>query len=267
MNKVLLTVGILCFLVPLGLQYIDKKEQKNVIETFESEMEDREADEIDVIMKKAKEYNQKLFELQSGVVESAIYDDEYDMNYATQLRMSKTGIMGELAIPKIDLKLPVYHGTGAEVLAIGIGHLEGSSLPIGGENSHAVLTGHRGLPSAELFTRLDEVEEGDEFFVQVGKQRMFYEVVETKVVVPEDVSSVKIEEGKDKVSLVTCTPYGINTHRLIVIGERSEVHDVEMKVAQLEKLGENEDEKKMWILVPIVMVGGTVAVVIRRRCK
>ena len=125
-----------------------------------------------------------------------------------------------LEIPSIDLRLPVYHGTSEAVLKEGVGHLMDSSLPIGGENTHCVMTGHRGLASARLFTRLDELKEGDEFFLEVLGEKLAYKVEEINVILPEEVESLEIRPGEDLVSLVTCTPYGINTHRLVITGKR-----------------------------------------------
>ena len=132
----------------------------------------------------------------------------------------QTGMMCVLEIPSIDLRLPVYHGTSEAVLKEGVGHLMDSSLPIGGENTHCVMTGHRGLASARLFTRLDELKEGDEFFLEVLGEKLAYKVEEINVILPEEVESLEIRPGEDLVSLVTCTPYGINTHRLVITGKR-----------------------------------------------
>ena len=128
--------------------------------------------------------------------------------------------MGSMDIPKIGVELPIYHGTSEEVLSKGIGHLQGSSLPVGGESTHSILTGHRGLPQSKLLTRLDEMEKGDYFFFHVLNETLAYQVTEIQVVKPEEVSILKIQEGQDLASIITCTPYGLNTHRLIVTGKR-----------------------------------------------
>ena len=130
--------------------------------------------------------------------------------------------MGSIEIPSINVNLPIYHGTSDEVLSAGVGHLNGSSLPIGGVNTKSILTAHRGLPSSKLFTRLDELVEGDLFFIRVLNETLAYKVNDIQVIEPEDVAGLEIEEGKDLVSLITCTPYGLNTHRLVVTGERTE---------------------------------------------
>ena len=151
-------------------------------------------------------------------LENGLLSDE---NYESLLN-SGTGIMGNIEIPKISVNLPIYHGTSEEVLSNGIGHLQGTSLPIGGMNTRSVLTGHRGLPNAKLFTRLDEMEKGDLFYLNIFGKTLAYQVNKIEIIEPEDMESLGIAEGKDLVSLVTCTPYGLNTHRLIVTGERIE---------------------------------------------
>ena len=128
--------------------------------------------------------------------------------------------MGIVEIPKIAIKLPIYHGTSDEALSNGVGHIQGTSLPVGGNNTHAVLSGHRGLPSSKLLVRLDEMKKGDYFFIRTCNKTLAYKIYNIKVVEPSDISTLKIEKNKDIVSLVTCTPYGLNTHRLVVTGKR-----------------------------------------------
>lgn len=147
-------------------------------------------------------------------------NEEIVRGYRQNLTVDET--MGILEIPKIDVLLPIYQGTTEAVLKKGIGHLEGSSVLGGGRSTHCLLAGHRGLPDAELFTRLGEVEEGDLFYIEVNSQRYTYKVCEIQVVRPEETEGLGIQENRDLVSLITCTPYGINTHRLIVTGERME---------------------------------------------
>ena len=136
--------------------------------------------------------------------------------------MTDDGVMGFIKIPCIDVSLPIYHGTSEAVLEIGAGHLQGTSLPIGGESTHSVITGHTGLSSAKLFTDLTELEEGDMFFLNVMGEKLAYKIDQITKVLPEEISNLKIENGKDYCTLVTCTPYGVNTHRLLVRGERTD---------------------------------------------
>lgn len=145
---------------------------------------------------------------------------EEDEEYMSCLNLNGDGIMGYVQIPKIGIKIPVFHGTSEEVLQIGAGHLEGSSLPIGGESTHAVLSAHRGLPSASLFTDLDLMKEGDHFYINVLDETLAYEVDQILTIEPEDTSALAVEDGKDLVTLLTCTPYGVNTQRLLVRGHR-----------------------------------------------
>ena len=147
-------------------------------------------------------------------------DEEDDAAYNAELNFNGNGIMGYVTIDKIGVMLPIYHGTNEAVLQTSIGHLEGSSLPVGGESSHSILTGHRGLPSAKLFTDLDKLVEGDSFTINVLNETYTYEVDQIRVVEPTDLSQLQIYKGKDYCTLVTCTPYGINTHRLLVRGRR-----------------------------------------------
>ena len=146
--------------------------------------------------------------------------EEEDEEYMSCLNLNGDGIMGYVQIPKIGIKLPIFHGTSDEVLQIGAGHLEGSSLPIGGESTHSVLSAHRGLPSASLFTDLDLMKEGDHFYINVLDETLAYEVDQILTVEPEDTTALVVEDGKDLVTLLTCTPYGVNTQRLLVRGHR-----------------------------------------------
>ena len=146
--------------------------------------------------------------------------EEEDEEYMSCLNLNGDGIMGYVQIPKIGIKLPIFHGTSDEVLQIGAGHLEGSSLPIGGESTHSVLSAHRGLPSASLFTDLDLMKEGDHFYINVLDETLAYEVDQILTVEPVDTTALVVEDGKDLVTLLTCTPYGVNTQRLLVRGHR-----------------------------------------------
>ena len=185
-------------------------------------MEKEDEKEIEEKWRQANEYNEMLFQAKGGIVE-----ETEEKKYEELLNIHGTDIMGSLEIPKIQVELPIYHGTEDEVLSNGIGHLEGTSLPIGGENTHSVLTGHRGLPSSKLLVRLDEMKIGDLFFIHTYKEVMAYKVEDIMVVKPEDTAWMEIKGEKDLVSLVTCTPFGINSHRLIVTGHRVDYKEKE----------------------------------------
>ena len=168
------------------------------------------------ILQQAEDYNVRLF----ATPHTLILTESQIPDYESQLNVAGDGIMGYIEIPQIDCTLPIYHGTGAAVLQIAIGHINGSSLPVGGPGTHTILSGHRGLPSARLFSRLDELETGDRFMLHVLDETLTYEVDQIRIVLPDELDELSIEEGQDLCTLVTCTPYGINTHRLLVRGHR-----------------------------------------------
>lgn len=213
-------LGLCCY--PAVSRAVNTVQMRGVISTYESIVAVSENAEVEQMMTDAKRYNEKLYEAESG-----LFSDDIEKEYSELLNASGTGMMGTLEIPKIDVHLPVFHGTGDDVLAAGVGHLQGSSLPVGGDGSHCILTGHRGLPSAKLFTRLDEMEPGDLFVLHTGNEAFAYRVADIQVVDPK-AEIYSPQPGKDKVSLVTCTPYGINTERLIVTGERTEYSEEEI---------------------------------------
>ena len=175
----------------------------------------------------AAEYNRRLLADTGNRYRMTEAEEE---EYESLFDVTGTGIMGYVEIPKIKTSLPIYHGTDEAVLQIAIGHLAGSSLPVGGEGTHCVLTGHRGLPSAKLFTNLDEMEEGDTFSLHVLDQTLTYEVDQIRIVEPQELEDLEIEAGKDYCTLVTCTPYGVNSHRLLVRGHRIETPEESVPV-------------------------------------
>lgn len=215
---VILLAGLGLLLYPSFSDYWNSFHQSRAIASYAESVADMSREKYDEIIARAEAYNRELSK--SGI--KWILDDEEKKNYNQQLAISDSSVMGYIDIPKIDIKLPIYHGTDESVLQIAIGHLEGTSLPVGGEGSHCVMSGHRGLPSAKLFSDLDKITEGDTFSMTVMNRTLTYEVDQIRVVEPSDLSDLKIEQGKDYCTLVTCTPYGINTHRLLVRGHRTE---------------------------------------------
>ncbi|SKA69801.1 sortase A [Eubacterium uniforme] len=213
----LIILGLGIFLYPKISDYWNTMVQMRAINTYQEKVSKLEDSEIESLLKQAREYNEKLYGL-----ENPLRNYEKIKNYYEVLDITGTGIMGYVNIPAIDVELPVYHGTNSEVLNVAIGHLQGSSLPVGGENTHTVLSAHRGLPSAKLFSDLDELREGDTFTITILNYTVTYEVDEINIVLPSDVEKLKISEGKDYATLLTCTPYGVNTHRLFVRGHRVE---------------------------------------------
>ena len=176
--------------------------------------------EYDELMKKTSDYNKYLVTQNRNIVTDAEYDP--DAYYETLLNFMGNGIMGYVEIPKIGLTEPIYHYSTEVSLGIGIGHIHGSSLPTGGETTHTVLTGHRGLPNQKFFSDLDKINIGDKFYMHILNKILAYEVYKIKVIEPTDVDELMIEDGEDLATLVTCEPYGVNTHRLLVMGKRVE---------------------------------------------
>ena len=221
-RNLLFWAGFLICIFPVISNIVEQQRQADAVATYRQTMENEDEKEIEEKWRQANEYNEMLFQAKGGIVE-----ETEEKKYEELLNIHGTDIMGSLEIPKIQVELPIYHGTADEVLSNGIGHLEGTSLPIGGENTHSVLTGHRGLPSSKLLVRLDEMKIGDLFFIHTYKEVMAYKVEEIMVVKPEDTAWMEIKGEKDLVSLVTCTPFGINSHRLIVTGHRVDYKEKE----------------------------------------
>lgn len=172
-------------------------------------------------LKEAQDYNKMLIEDNPQLSDAFSQEEKKaDSAYNHVLNMEESGVMGALEIPKISVYLPIYHGTSQEVLERGVGHLEGTSIPIGEKDTHAVLTGHRGLPSAELFSNLDQLERNDKFYIHILGEILAYKVFNVETVRPEETGHLAIAKGQDRVTLVTCTPYGINTHRLLIHAKR-----------------------------------------------
>jgi sortase A len=195
-------------------------------------------------MKSAAEaYNNTL----SGISTDTLLSHD---SYNSLLNFDGSGIMGYLEIPKIKVRLTIYHGTDEPTLENGVGHLEGTSLPIGGNSTHCVLSGHRGLPSAKLFTDLDKLENGDLFYIYILGETHAYEVDQVLVVEPTQVESLKITPEQDYVTLLTCTPYGVNSHRLLVRGHRTEVREASADNASRD----NGTDINLWVIIPLALV-------------
>ncbi len=213
---------VLVFLVGLGVMLyptvsdaVNRAHQTRAVESYSNSV--AQMSDFSTWFEKAEVYNKALAQ-----DPEAFYLPDSLPDYAGTLDVTGTGIMGYLSIPKINVSLPIYHGTEEAVLQVGVGHLEGSSFPIGGESTHAVLSAHRGLPSSRLFTDLDQLEVGDIFEVTVLDRVLTYEIDNISIVLPQDAEGLLVKEGEDLVTLMTCTPYGVNSHRLLVRGRRIE---------------------------------------------
>lgn len=213
-------IGLLLVSYPFISSIVERQYQKDAVASYKKGTDEKNDTEIQQLLSDAQEYNDMLYQSNGAVVGGLSDGVLSEEHYNILLDVTGTGVMGALEIPKIDVDLPIYHGTSDEVLSKGAGHFFGSSLPVGGENTRTILTGHRGLPNSKLFTRLDELEEGDLFFIEICSQILAYKICEIQVMTPEEAQELAIEPGRDLSTLITCTPYGINSHRLVVTGER-----------------------------------------------
>lgn len=230
---IIFLAGLSLLLYPFVANQWNNYRQKQLISNYEQVVSDKEAAEgidYDAERKKAEDYNEALLPCVLPDSFALAESSGVDPVYMNTLNIAGDEMMGSVEIPKINIKIPIYHTTEEDVLNKGAGHLEGSSLPVGGANTHAVISAHRGLPSASLFTDLDQLKEGDHFLIHVLNETLCYEVDKISVVKPEDTSALAVEDGQDLVTLLTCTPYGVNTERLLVRGHR--VPYVEEKVKE-----------------------------------
>lgn len=216
--------GLSLLLYPSVSDYWNSFHQTRAIAQYAEQVANLDEGAYEELFTEAEKYNRSLI----GKEDRFLMTEEERTEYESILNISDSGIMGYIEIPKIKVELPVYHGTAESVLQIAVGHVEGSSLPVGGEGTHCVLSGHRGLPSARLFTDLDELVEGDIFIIQVLNRTLTYEIDQIRIVDPDELDDLEIEEDKDYCTLVTCTPYGINTHRMLVRGHRIENSNTHM---------------------------------------
>lgn len=211
-----LVIGLGIFFYPTFSDFYNRLHQSRAITSYTKTVNDNSKAQNEKLWKQAKDYNKEI--AKRGF--SMTLTKSQKKAYEKVLNVTDTGIMGYISIPSVNIRLPIYHDTTDSVLQIAVGHLAGSSLPVGGKSTHSVLTGHTGLPSAKLFTDIDQLKKGDTFMISSLNHEMYYKVYDIKTVLPDQVSSLKIEEGRDLCTLITCTPYGINTHRLLVTGYR-----------------------------------------------
>lgn len=213
----MLFAGVCGLLYPSVSQYWNSKTQTRAIDNYQDILNSLKEEDYDAFFQEAHTYNAQLNELSAPLLEYRQLD-----GYNNILNINGNGIMGYVSIPKLGVEIPIYHGISSEVLNVACGHLEGTSLPVGGESTHCILSAHRGLPHARLFTDLDKMELGDTFQITVLNQMLTYQVDQIKVVRPDEINDIQIIAGEDLCTLLTCTPYGINSHRLLVRGTRIE---------------------------------------------
>lgn len=246
-GALLILVGTAVSGYPLASSLIVEYQAGKEIEGYNQVVEAKQEDSLEQMFEEAQKYNDALSK--GEAVSYAEYDE----------LLAVTDAIGYLEIPKLGVYLPIYHGLDDEVLQKGIGHIPETSLPVGGESTHCVLSGHSGLPAARLLTELDRMENGDRFYIHVLDQTLAYEVDQTTVVLPDETEELRIFEGKDYVTLLTCTPYGINTHRLLVRGERTEYNPQAISV---QGAGTVEEEKEISPLMVLWIASTTVGIVL-----
>ena len=235
-------IGLSVLLYPTVSSYWNSKTQSEAIVDYESMLSQYKPEDYTAIFEAAEDYNRRLAALEDPFVQHGTLND-----YFSILNIGGQGMMGYITVPKINQELPVYHGTSDGVLSVAVGHLQGSSLPIGGEGNHCVVSAHRGLPTAVLFTHLDRMEIGDLFYFTILDRTITYEVDQIRIVDPDDASLLQAVEGKDYCTLLTCTPYGINTHRLLVRG-----HQIDESQTRNIYIGNEAYRIEPLIVMPIV---------------
>ena len=218
--------GLSVMLYPTFSNWWNRRHQTRAVADYKEAVAEMEDDETEQLFLEARAYNEQL-----ATLRAPFKNFDAIPNYENILNISGTGIMGYVSIPNINVELPIYHGTSEGVLQIASGHIQGSSLPVGGASTHAVISGHRGLPSARLFTDLDRIVEGDTFSINVMNEVYTYEVERILIILPDETDKLSIFPGEDIVTLMTCTPYGVNSHRLLIRGHRIEtVYDKKIKI-------------------------------------
>ena len=250
---IIFLAGLSLLLYPFVANQWNNYRQKQLISGYEQVVSEKEAAEgidYDAERKKAEDYNEALLPCVLPDSFALAESSGVDPVYMNTLNIAGDEMMGSVEIPKINIKIPIYHTTEEDVLNKGAGHLEGSSLPVGGANTHAVISAHRGLPSASLFTDLDQLKEGDHFLIHVLNETLCYEVDKISVVKPEDTTALAVEDGQDLVTLLTCTPYGVNTERLLVRGHRVPYVEEEVKEEKTVLSGSSlHTNSLLWVFV------------------
>lgn len=243
---IVLTVGIGLLAYPTISDRVNELHSSRAIGSYVKKTKDLSEDEKKGLLKEARKYNEDLVENSNRYH----LDKEEKSRYSHMLDATDTGIMAYIEIPKLKVYMPIYHGVDEGTLQVAAGHIPGSSLPVGGPSTHSLISGHRGLPSAKLFTDLDQLKYGDIFFVYVFDEVLAYRINQIRTVLPDEVETLDIEQGRDYVTLITCTPYGVNSHRLLVRGERTRYVKPRQKV---EDVIRKTTVKFILILVAIIL--------------
>lgn len=246
LSVLFIIAGLMLASYPWISNYINERAADGKIEVYTDEINNMDAERKQQYLAQARKYNEELLDARIALVDPfdmTLQEQYEDTPYMNVLNYDSQGIMGFVEVPCINVKLPIYHGTSNVILEKGVGHLEGSSFPIGGESAHAVLTGHTGLNTAKLFTDLTAVKKDDLFFISILGEKLAYKVDDISVVLPEDTTKLQIIKGEDHVTLVTCTPYGINDHRLLVRGIRTEYSEADYD----NELNKNNTADSLWM--------------------
>ena len=261
----MIVLGLGMILFPLISNQVNKIQYQKVIGTYDDKIVQNSETENNQMLTEAREYNSSIST--TDIID--VFQNPVQTNsteYLSILNVDDNGMMGYISVPKIDVRIPIYHGTSSDILQKGVGHLEGSSFPVGGESTHAILSAHRGLPSSRLFTDLDQLEEGDIFYIYVLNEVLAYQVDQILVTEPSETEALKIVDGKDYVTLVTCTPYAINTHRLLVRGERIEYNkQVEEQTVEDRSLSTADIILYISLIIAILLI--IIAVIVSVRHK
>lgn len=246
-RPILILIGFGILLYPSISEYLSQHNSSRATASYDTSVQELQQERLHALLEEARDYNRQL--LESNGYEAPLTDDEgvpiTEESYWDILNINGDGMMGYIHIPRLNETIPIYHGTAEEVLQVGVGHVQNTSLPVGGENTHAALSGHRGLPTASLFTDLDQVQVGDTFYIQILGETFAYQVNQILTVLPEETEALAIQPGEDYVTLITCTPYGINSHRLLVRGTRIPYIPEEAAVQQA------MEEPNLWNKIPM----------------
>lgn len=254
MTIIIIILGMGLISYPYISNYMYENSAKSTIRSFEEKTGKLSETTIKSEIESAKKYNKKLRERGKVFTDPfAATKDQLNVNYYEILSINKEGLMGYIEIPTINTNIPIYHTSTPEVLEKGAGHLQGSSLPIGGNGTHAVITGHTGLNNAKMFTDLTHMEVGDYFYIRVLNRKLVYRVYDIDIIKPDDISRLSIIKGKDYVTLITCTPYGVNSHRLLVMGERAKTDKIPQKIDKKHYISQWQTDYLKSILIGLIV--------------